>query len=156
MSIYKDYIENYYQTIQKYKDSINLQVIEQSINTVADFVRNADSAPTELLNFHDKSKIFGEESYKYDAFSKAHAALCLDAWDKSLIGSGSICGYVAAAMAHTDNLGNRRSRDFWICLRRQTSKKEISMKPHSMRYILETMRRKHLMMPSVVLVQSIH
>lgn len=108
MSIYKDYIGNYYQAIQKYKDSINLQMIEQSINTVVDFVRFADSAPTELLNFHDKSKILGEESYKYDSFEKAHAALNIDDWDITSIGNGLICEHVADAFAYTENLVNRR------------------------------------------------
>ena len=108
MSVYKDYIGNYYQAIQKYKDSINTQAIEQSINTVVSFVRDADAIPTELLNFRDKSKILGEESYKYDVFEKAHEALGLVDWDITLIGSGSICRHVADAMAYTDNLVNRR------------------------------------------------
>ena len=108
MSIYKDCIGNYYQAIQKYKDSINQQVIEQSINTVVDFIRDIDSVPIELLNFRDKSKLLGEETYKYDVFEKAHEALCLKDWDASDIGSGLICGHVADAAAHTDNLVNRR------------------------------------------------
>lgn len=108
MSIYKDYISNYYLAIQKYKDSINRQAIEQSINFVVDFVRNADSAPTELLNFHDKSKLLGEEAYKYDVFEKAHEALSLDDWDITAVGSGSICGHVTDAMTYTENLVNRR------------------------------------------------
>lgn len=108
MSIYKDYIGNYYQAIQKYKDSINLQAVEQSINTVVDFVRSSDSDHDELLDFHDKSRLLGEESYKYDVFEKAHAALCVDEWDITSIGNGLISRYVADAMAHTENLVNRR------------------------------------------------
>lgn len=108
MSTYKDYISNYYQAILKYKDSINLQVIEQSIISVAEFVRYVDSVPDELLNFHDKSKLLGEETYKYDVFEKAHGALCLDDWDINSIGSGLICEHVADAMAYTENLVNRR------------------------------------------------
>ena len=108
MSVYKDYIGNYYQAIQKYKDSMNEQVIAQNVITVLKFVRDADAMPTELFNFQDKTKILGEETYKYDVFEKAHEALGLDAWVTTLIGSGSICRHVANAMAYTDNLVNRR------------------------------------------------
>ena len=108
MSVYKDHIGFYFQSIEKYKNSINLKVIEQSINTVVDFVRDIDSEPTELLNFHDKSKLLGVEAYKYDVFKKAHEALNLNDWDFTSIGSGSICRHVADAMVYTDNLVNRR------------------------------------------------
>ena len=70
MSIYKDYKGNYFQTVQKYKDSISKQAIELSINTVVDFVRNSDPAPNELLDFHNKTGIFREENYKYDILHK--------------------------------------------------------------------------------------
>lgn len=108
MSTYKDYLGNYYLAIQKYKDSTNKQAIEQSINTVVDFVRDINSEPDELLNFRDKSKLLGEESYKYDVFEKAHEALKLNDWDITTIGSGLICGHVVDAMAFTNNLVNRK------------------------------------------------
>ena len=108
MSIYEAYIGNYYRAIQRYKDSVNLEAIEQSINSVADFVRNKDAAPAELLNFRDRSKILGEESYKYDVFAKAHDELHLNDWDINDIGSGLICTWVADVMAFTDNLVNRK------------------------------------------------
>ena len=107
MSIYKDYISNYYQAIQKYKDSINRQTIKQNINDVLSFVREHDHDPNELLDFHNKQKILESESYKYDVFDKAHEALCLEMWNASDIGSGLICNRVADAMAYTDNLVNR-------------------------------------------------
>ena len=108
MSIYEDYMSNYFQAIQKYKNSIDLQVIKQSIDTVIDFVRYSDSEPNERLDFRDKSKILGEETYKFDVFEKAHAALCINDWDVNTIGDGSICKHVADAMTYTDNLVNRR------------------------------------------------
>lgn len=108
MSIYKDYIGNYYRAVQKYKDSINSQVIKQSVDTVVEFVRDSDSIPEELLDFRDKTKLLGEESYKYDVFKKAHEALSLNDWDPNTIGNGLICRHVADAVAYTDNLVNRR------------------------------------------------
>lgn len=86
---------------------MNLQVIEQGINVMVDFVRNYDSAPNELLNFRDKSNILREETYKYDIFDKAHEALNLGTWNIDSVGSGMICHRVADAMTYTGNLVNR-------------------------------------------------
>lgn len=108
MGIYKGYTGNYYQVIQKYKNSINSQTIKHSIDTVVEFVRNSDSASEELLDFRDKSRLLGGETYKYEVFEKANEALNLNDWNPNIIGSGLICRHVADAMAYTDNLVNRR------------------------------------------------
>lgn len=103
-----NYIEKYHQMIHESMEGINKHAIEESIDSVIEFVRLTDHDKSELIDFHDTTKLIGGESYKYDVFDNAHEALCLEQWDISSIGSGAICGFVVDAMKHTDNLVNRQ------------------------------------------------
>lgn len=108
MTIGNDYIEKYRQAIQYFMEGVNKRAIEESIDSVIEFVRHTDHDKSELIDFHDTTKLIGGESYKYDVFDKSHGALCLEQWDISSIGSGAICAFVIDAMKHTDNLVNRQ------------------------------------------------
>ncbi|MBR3248198.1 MAG: hypothetical protein IKG03_07370 [Clostridiales bacterium] len=99
--------DNYNQTVNQYLENIDSRTIEYAVDTVIEFVRYANREPKGLLDFHNGSKQPKEENYKYDVFEKAHAALSLDKWDRSKIGSGEICKYASDAIAFTDNLVNR-------------------------------------------------
>ena len=103
-----NYIKTYSQTVSKCMEDMNKRAIEKGIDSVIEFVRHTDHDKSELIDFHDTTKLIGGESYKYVVFDKAHEALCLEQWDISSIGSGAICGFVTDAMKHTDNLVNRQ------------------------------------------------
>ena len=103
-----NYIKTYRQAVTIYMEGVNKRAIGKSIDSVIEFVRYTDHDKSELIDFHDTTKLIGGESYKYDVFDKAHEALCLEQWDISSIGSGAICGFVADAMKHTGNLVNRQ------------------------------------------------
>lgn len=108
MSAIIDYLSNYYQTVQRYLDSVNVQIIEQGVNTAISFIRDYDHSASELLDFYDKSKLLGQEAYKYDVYENAHNALSFDKWTNDLIGKGEISERVIEAISYADNLVNRR------------------------------------------------
>ncbi len=108
MTLVNNYVKTYRQNVSKYMESVNKRALEDSIDSVIEFAHHIEHNRAERIDFHDTTRVFGPESYKYDVFDEAHNALCLEKWNASSIGSGIICECVSDAISHADNLVNRR------------------------------------------------
>lgn len=65
MTTIKDYYGKYLRTVHQYMEGVNKRAIEEGIDSVIEFVRHADHDKSELIDFHDTTKIIGGESYKW-------------------------------------------------------------------------------------------